>query len=801
MKKRYLIIMALLLCLISLPSKDVQALTTVSDFENMNILSKSEVTVKDMQNWARKANATDTFINLAPIYVNMAPAHGGVNPAIAYAQAAKETGYGKFTGVLNESFKNPCGLKTPKGGDDKDPEAHTKFNSWEDGVSAHLDHLAIYAGAAGYPRKDTLDPRHFSYIKGNATTVKALGGKWAPSETYGTELASMVQKIYKESISITPEVKSINVDKNSPGLVGDDINITVDSEGKDLSYRFWISDGYKWKIVREYSSSNKYSWTPQKEGNYTIFVDIKSEEFAPNENSSKQIDYKVVSTPKINSIEMDKKDNAMVGDTVSIKANANSPNVLYKFWVSNGLGWELLSDYSTNNTFKWTPKVAGNFKIGVDIKSVNSSKQSDDYKEITYNVGRDGEITAIKTDLISPQDSGKSIKIQAQQQGFKNPVYRFWIKDDLGWKVVREYSSSDTFIWNPNRVGDNSIWVDVKEINSTNDVDHSLEIPYYINPKMKSITADGVRSTGETIKVTQLGKPVKISAEAIGGNNLYEFWISDGITWTMIQSYSTSNTASWTPKKDGFHNIWVEIKANNSSKDYKTTMNVDYIITVPKVNKVIVIDPGHNYGGDDGAYSNFDGISYSERDLNMEVALKVKANLESLGFKVILTRQPGDRSKDSLSESLRKRTEIANNANADFFLSLHHDSGVSSASGISTHYSSYRPTIDNEGVGPGVDPGGWQYDDLQIDYTPSYAAKVSKDLANNLAYGLSGSLGYSNRKAHDHGLYVTRQVNVPSVLLELGFISNREEAIKCANSYEQEKKAKKIAEILYDYFK
>ena len=213
-----------------------------------------------------------------------------------------------------------------------------------------------------------------------------------------------------------------------------------------------------------------------------------------------------------------------------------------------------------------------------------------------------------------------------------------------------------------------------------------------------------------------------------------------------------------------------------------------------------MLDPGHNYGGDDGAYSNIDGITYSERDLNMEVSLKVKANLEKLGFKVILTRQPGDKSKESLADSLAMRTKIADDAKSDLFLSLHHDSGVSSATGISTHYSSYRPTIDNEGVAPGVDPGGWQYDDLKIDYTPSAQAVVSRELANNLVNGLSSSLGYVNRNAHDHGLYVTRQIGVPSVLLELGFISNKAEVARCSNDYEQEKKAKKIAEILYDYF-
>ena len=61
--------------------------------------------------------------------------------------------------------------------------------------------------------------------------------------------------------------------------------------------------------------------------------------------------------------------------------------------------------------------------------------------------------------------------------------------------------------------------------------------------------------------------------------------------------------------------------------------------------KTIVIDPGHNFGGDDGAYATSNGITYSERDLNMQVAVKLKAKLEAQGYKVIMTRNASDREK------------------------------------------------------------------------------------------------------------------------------------------------------------
>jgi hypothetical protein len=96
--------------------------------------------------------------------------------------------FGRFGGVLDESFRNTCGMKTRQGGANSDPNAHQRFTSWEESVTAHCDHLALYAGAPGYPRADTPDPRHFAHLVGKARTYEELGGKWAPSPDYGRSI-------------------------------------------------------------------------------------------------------------------------------------------------------------------------------------------------------------------------------------------------------------------------------------------------------------------------------------------------------------------------------------------------------------------------------------------------------------------------------------------------------------------------------------------------------------------------------------------------------------------------------------
>lgn len=1106
---------ALTLFLVLPHSLFVQASPQSEETVDMLIVSKSNITLKQMEDWARRNNATDTFIGLAKLYMQLAPSHGGVNPALAYAQSAKETGYGRFGGVLNESFFNPCGLKNSSGGDDKDPNAHMRFKSWEEGISAHLDHLALYAGAEGYPRLDTLDPRHFPFLKGTAKYAWQLGGKWAGSPSYGTDIISMIQNMmagapvkilpakmfldnpvndqvyinknvivsgwalnnygiqniriylnnnfigetstgvlredvnqafpgypygnksgyyYSVPANLIPEgqstvrveaigrngevskeertinmvkntnkpaklfvdkpvpdqalngkdvevsgwalnstgVKTINVSVNgkfvlstNTGVNRPDVNnafpgyiygeksgyytvipakyfskgqntITVEAIGNDSSsikenrtvtlgdlnapaimkgistdfqspqpastkvkikanatgsnilYRFWICDGRSWKVVRDYSQSSEYDWIPTGIGDYRIWVDAKNANSSKDVESYYEINYKI--TPGSININTDKPSPQSMGKTININVSAKGDNLLYKFWIHDGSSWKVVKDFSSSNAYTWTPSKIGSYRIWVDIKSVNSGDTIETYKEINYNVVKEPKVKGISVNLKSPQVFGSSINIKAETEGFSNPIYRFWILDDRGWKIVRDFSESDSFQWNPERSGSQKIWVDVRE-KSYQEVNYYYEIPYYINPEIKSINLSAANSTTGTISESYIGQNINIIANATGANILYKFWIGDGVNWKVIKDYSSSNSANWNPNLLGNYTVWVEVKASNSPNTYDAYKAVDYSIgsvkplslttslnspqdpgktitltanggralnplykfwvydgsnwtvvkdystdntynwtparsgeyrlwvdvkdksssnssdehkeIIFKINgsKTIVIDPGHNYGGDDGAYSNFYGVRYSERDLNMAVALRVRYYLEQRGYRVILTREPDDYSKDDMRTSLKKRTDLANSVKADFFLSLHHDSSGASATGMSTHYSSYRPSLDNEGVVSGVDPGGYTYDDLLIDTTPCEQARISMEMANKLVNELSSSLNYDNRRAHDHGLSVTRNIDVPSVLLELGFISNYGEVLRCSDSNEIEKKAKKIADIIYDYFK
>lgn len=159
----------------------------VEEIKGYKIINAPTANLEQMKQWAKNRNATQLFIDTADIFYDVA-VKNGCDPVVVYAQSAKETGFFKFGGVIDETYHNTCGLKISSGGGNYDPKAHKRFKDWEEGITAHVHHLLLYAGAENYPLAITPDPRHFSWILGKAPTVEMLSGNWAPSPTYGESI-------------------------------------------------------------------------------------------------------------------------------------------------------------------------------------------------------------------------------------------------------------------------------------------------------------------------------------------------------------------------------------------------------------------------------------------------------------------------------------------------------------------------------------------------------------------------------------------------------------------------------------
>lgn len=172
----------------------------------------------------------------------------------------------------------------------------------------------------------------------------------------------------------------------------------------------------------------------------------------------------------------------------------------------------------------------------------------------------------------------------------------------------------------------------------------------------------------------------------------------------------------------------------------------------------VVVDAGH--GGKDPGAIGKNGTYESERNLNL--AFKIKRELESVGATVIMTRT------DDSYVTADRRLEILKNARADFCVSVHHDSATSSsANGFKAFYFN-----------------AW---------TSNAAKLIETRTRNSAAYSKIRDTGW-------HYFFLSRASYCPSVLTENGYMGGSFDAAGILNDSVNDVKAKAIVEGIVDYF-
>ncbi len=153
------------------------------------MMGESTVTLEQAKRWAQQKGAHQRFIDIADYYWKYGEITG-IRPEVLYGQAAKETGFGKYTGQVKPEQNNWAGIKIKNPVADR-PEDHESFATPEDGVRAHFNHISVYVGAEAVG-----EPHDRYYViqtvawRGTVKNVEQLGGKWAPDVTYGYNIVT-----------------------------------------------------------------------------------------------------------------------------------------------------------------------------------------------------------------------------------------------------------------------------------------------------------------------------------------------------------------------------------------------------------------------------------------------------------------------------------------------------------------------------------------------------------------------------------------------------------------------------------
>lgn len=184
--------------------------------------------------------------------------------------------------------------------------------------------------------------------------------------------------------------------------------------------------------------------------------------------------------------------------------------------------------------------------------------------------------------------------------------------------------------------------------------------------------------------------------------------------------------------------------------------------------KIITLDPGH--GGSDPGAIGASGLK--EKQITLEISMRVKELLEKEGAKVFMTRTTD---KDVYAPNasdraeLQARVNVAEKNNSDLFISLHINSSVNKSVGGFSSY--YYPKTDH---------------DLKI------AQAIQNKFAKNF--------GVDNLGVRQANFYVVKRCSMPATLLEMCFISNPKEEKLMKSKWFQKKTARLIVEGVKNYF-
>lgn len=189
----------------------------------------------------------------------------------------------------------------------------------------------------------------------------------------------------------------------------------------------------------------------------------------------------------------------------------------------------------------------------------------------------------------------------------------------------------------------------------------------------------------------------------------------------------------------------------------------------PLIGKTIILDSGHG-GKDGGAIVE----NIKEKDLNLQITLKIKDELVNLGANVILTRSD-DNDLSDLNATRRKKSDfdnrikIINNSHADLYLSI--------------HLNSYENT---------------KYRGPQVFYTKT--PKQNKAIAEVYQEHLNKFSNSKRKVKINTGKYMYEKLNVPGVLIECGFLTNYFDRTNLQNTKYQQSLATVIGEATIYYF-
>ena len=307
-------------------------------------------------------------------------------------------------------------------------------------------------------------------------------------------------------------------------------------------------------------------------------------------------------------------------------------------------------------------------------------------------------------------------------------------------------------------------------------------VPAFINKSDQYISkVYTVENNGMVVVYVYL-KP-SVTYQVTSRNGEFQVTLDGGKAVTAQKSYNTPQSQNNNSNNTRITQTQSQSQSGNTSRGNKKY--------------TIVVDPGHG-GHDSGARGN----GYNEKDIALQVATRLANNLRQ-DYNVIMTRD------SDFFVPLDTRAKIGNDANADFFISIHLNSGSSSsANGTEVFYfskkdqGSYAAQVakfENKVDGSYGDVPFSDFILNDIFYRKNQ--KTSQAIAESVLNNLINTTGLRRRGVFGANFAVLRGSNSPAILVELGFMNNYSDLSQYLTPDGQERAANAIGSAIRSYFR
>ncbi|HEY5561796.1 MAG TPA: triple tyrosine motif-containing protein [Clostridiaceae bacterium] len=362
-------------------------------------------------------------------------------------------------------------------------------------------------------------------------------------------------------------------------------------EEVELEYKFIIGFKGTWQTFKEFSLEKDFIWQPLEDGHYIIMVQVSEKNSLKPFDYVSKSDYIIgkIETKIISKVYIDK-DKITVGDKITASVETFRVPVMYRYWIKENDNWQLVKDYSADNSLVWSIKKEGTEELLVECKDIQSKNSFDDFEKVQLNVlpfnkPQITEYNCLTKDLIVGEEF--TFQVEAKHDDNRMILYKFVkIKPDGTVECIQDFSNKRIVSYVEEVIGSYKLLCLAKDLYSQNTFDDravmKFEVEAYNKVEIQSFTTDLSSPQVEETKV-------ELKAIVSGGKNLLYRFIIDGNNGED-SGYIRDNFYIWNTKMPGDYKIDLWVKDLSFQGPFEVRKDLSFRVEEGNSSKIVIND-------------------------------------------------------------------------------------------------------------------------------------------------------------------------------------------------------------------